>query len=81
MAITDALFSVGDLQNFVLEIPADTLHAPVDSTFNRSILDGVLEIGDGTLNSPVDWTTNNNTANDTLIYALTLSSGATNFAF
>ena len=82
MALDDIVFADGDYQNFILEIPQDSLHAPLDIVYENNVLLFVIEIGDGPLYAPLDWLGNGSSANEVLFYNLTLTGGgASYFAF
>lgn len=75
MALSDVLFTGGDNQNFIIEVPVTTLHAPLDIVFNATLTDFVMERPAGTVHAPLDWLSGNNTKNDVMVYPLVLTGG------
>ncbi len=73
MALNDITFQDGDNQNFICEIPLDTLHAPIDILFDTS-KDYVDKTPIGSLNSPLDWLVGNRTSSEVLMSKLVLTS-------
>lgn len=78
MALTDILFSQGEEQDFIVEVPLGILHAPSDIVFIATFMG---ERPTGTLHAPLEMTGGSTSASDTLVNELTLSKGTAYYAF
>ena len=71
MALDDIVFSDGDKQNFVGELPVGTLFAPLDMLSNPPTMQ-VAELPVGPLFAPVDELVGSMTQSEVYLYELVL---------
>jgi hypothetical protein len=81
MAVDDIVFSEGDYQNFILEIPNEADGVLIEVTFSASINDFLIEIPTGVLNAPIDWLTDPFSCHGILFNNLTLVGGSGGSAY
>jgi len=73
MALLDIVFSDGDKQNFINEVPPNNAQDYLDIVLSNSIQVFVLELGEGDLNSPIDWVIGSQSNQELFFHNLTLN--------
>lgn len=81
MAVDDILFSQGDYQNFIIEVPDESDGSMVEIILSQSINDFIVEIPTGSLNAPIDWLTDPFSCHGILFNNLTLVGGSGGSAY